>query len=202
MPTIVTTDYFKSGELFIPNSFIVPDIQDGAVSAQDELQSFIDKYEKLLLVGVLGIEQYNLLIANQEQTSGKWFDLINGKKYENKVWAGLRPLIASFVYCKYLENDKSYYTTVGIERSKAKNSVSVNPTLKLTEVWNSFVEMYQGAFDCDWRYLQPIFYFEGWDLGNYRNSTYASLIDYLRAFPDDYSTDYFLGYEVKNRFGL
>ena len=202
MPTIVTTDYFKSGELFIPNSFAVPDIQDGAVSAQDELQSFIDKYEKLLLVGVLGIEQYNLLIANQEQISGKWFDLINGKEYENKVWAGLRPLIASFVYCKYLENDKSYYTTVGIERSKAKNSVSVNPTLKLTEVWNSFVEMYQGAFDCDWRYLQPIFYFEGWDLGNYRNSTYASLIDYLREFPDDYSTDYFVGYEVKNRFGL
>lgn len=202
MPTIVTTDYFKSGELFIPNSFAVPDIQDGAVSAQDELQAFIDKYEKLLLVGVLGIEQYNLLIANQEQTSGKWFDLINGKEYDNKVWAGLRPLIASFVYCKYLENDKSYYTTVGIERSKAKNSVSVNPTLKLTEVWNSFVEIYQGAFDCDWRYLQPIFYFEGWDLGNYRNSTYASLIDYLRAFPDDYSTDYFVGYEVKNRFGL
>lgn len=202
MPAILTSDYFKSGELFIPNSIAVPDIQNGSVTAVDELQSFIDKYEKVLLVDVLGIEQYNTLKENQSETSGIWFDLISGKEYENKVWSGLKPLIASFVYCKYLENDKSYYTTVGIERSKAKNSISVNPTENIVEVWNSFVEMYQGSFNCDYRFLQPIFYFEGWDLGNFRNKTYASLNEYLKAFPDDYSSEYFQGYEFRNRLGL
>ena len=202
MPTILTSYYFKSGELFIPNSVAVPSINPNNPNAVDNLQSFIDKYEKTLLVDVLGIDQYNTLRANQSQTSGIWFDLINGKEYENKVWAGLKPLIASFVFCKYLENDKSYYTSVGMERSKAENSISVNPTEKIVEVWNSFIEMYQGSFNCDYRFLQPIFYFEGWDLGNYRNKTYASLIDYLKAFPDDYSVEYFVGYQPKNRFGL
>jgi len=202
MPAILTSDYFKSGELFIPNSVAVPSINPNTPTAVDNLQSFIDKYEKILLVDVLGIEQYNTLIDNQSQTSGIWFDLINGKEYENKVWEGLKPLIASFVFCKYLENDKSYYTGVGMERSKAENSISVNPTEKIVEVWNSFIEMYQGSFNCDYRFLQPIFYFEGWDLGNYRNKTYASLIDYLKAFPDDYSVEYFVGYQPKNRFGL
>lgn len=202
MPAILTSSYFNTGELFIPNSISVPDIQDGNVTAVDNLQAFIDKYEKILLVDVLGIEQYNMLKDNQSQTSGIWFDLINGKEYDNKVWSGLKPLIASFVFCKYLENDKSYYTTVGIERSKAKNSVSVNPTEKIVEVWNSFVEMYQGSFNCDYRFLQPIFYFEGWDLGNFRNKTYASLIEYLKAFPEEYSSEWFYRYEIKNRFGL
>lgn len=202
MPTILTSEYFKSGELFIPNSVEVPSIQSGSNNAISELNSFIEKYEKILLVDVLGIVQYNLLKTSQTQTSGIWFDLINGKEYDNKVWAGLKPLIASFVFCKYLENDKSYYTTLGIERSRAENSTSVNPTEKLVEIWNSFIEMYQGSFDCDWRYLQPIFYFEGWDLGNYGNSTYASLVEYLKAFPDSYSTDYFNRYEFKNRFGI
>lgn len=202
MPAILTSSYFNTGELFIPNSVDVPSINPNNPTAVDNLQSFIDKYEKILLVDVLGIEQYNTLIDNQSETSGVWFDLINGKEYENKVWAGLKPLIASFVFCKYLENDKSYYTSVGMERSKAENSISVNPTEKIVEVWNSFVEMYQGSFNCDYRFLQPIFYFEGWDLGNYRNKTYASLIDYLRSFPDDYSVEYFVGYQPKNRFGL
>lgn len=202
MPAILTSNYFKSGELFIPNSVAVPSINPNTPNAVDNLQSFIDKYEKILLVDVLGIVQYNTLLANQSQTSGIWFDLISGKEYDNKVWAGLKPIIASFVFCKYLENDKSYYTGVGMERSKAENSIPVNPTEKIVEVWNSFVEMYQGSFNCDYRFLQPIFYFEGWDLGNFRKKTYASLIDYLRAFPDDYSTEYFVGYEAKNRFGL
>jgi len=203
MPTILDTTYFQSGELFIPNSITVPDIQDGInmPDPEDELQSFIDKYEKILLVDVLGIVQYNEMMADEEP-DGKWFEFKNGKEYGNKIWTGIKPLIASYVYVKYAENDKSYYTGVGMERSNAKNSTSVNPTLKLTEVWNSFVEMYQGYFQCDWRYLQPIFYFEGWDLGNFKNSTYASLNEFLKAFPDDYNTEYFKRYEVKNRWGL
>jgi len=202
MPAILTSDYFKSGELFIPNSVAHPSTDPDAPSDVDKLNLFIERYEKILLVDALGIEQYNTLKENQDDTTGKWFELINGKEYDNKVWAGLRPVIASFVFCKYLENDKSYYTGVGMERSKAENSINVNPTEKIVEIWNSFVEMYQGSFNCDYRFLEPIFYFEGWDLGNYRNKTYASLADFLKAFPDEYSSEYFKGYHFKNRFGL
>lgn len=203
MPTIVSTEDFKSGQLFIPNSQSVPDIGNGEVSAVQELQSFIDKYEKLLLVNALGIVQYNELKLNQEQVSGKWFDLINGKEYGDKVWIGLKPIIASFVYCKYLENDKTYYTTVGIERSQSKNSISVNPTADIVEVWNSFIEMYQGIFNCDYSiYFYPYFYLGNWDFENSDKNTYDSLSEYLKAFPNDYSKDFFRHYELKNSLGL
>lgn len=202
MPAILTSAYFKSRELFIPNSIAVPDIQDGSVNAVAEIDAFIEKYEKILLVDALGLAQYNLLIANRNATTGKWSDLINGKEYTNKVWLGLKPVIASFVYVKYLENDKSYYTTLGIERSQAKNSVSINPTENIVEVWNNFVEMYQGACNHEGRYLQPIFYFEGWSFDSLNNSPYASLKEYLMDFPADYTFDTFRRYEIKNRWGL
>jgi len=201
MPTIVSPTDFQNEPLFIPNSIEVPDIQDNSVNAVDNLQLFIDQYERLLLVNVLGITQYNVLKENQSQSSGIWKSLIDGKEYDGKLWLGLKPLIKAYVFYNYLFNDKSYYTTVGIERSASKNSLSINPTENLVEVWNNFVEMYQGLY-CDFNFWQPIFYFEGWDYGRYENKSFVTLSEYLKDLPGDYSTEYFKRYEVKNRLGL
>lgn len=204
MPAILTTSYFNTGELFIPSTQNVPDIQDNVPSAQAELTLFIEKYEKILLVNALGVVQYNELMAHLSDTSGKWYDFIIGKEYDNKVWTGIKPVIATFVFCKYLLNDKSYYTGVGMERSNAKNSASVNPTLKLTEVWNSFVELYGYDYRCDYTFYYPFFYFESWywEWNNHKDKTFVSLKQFLDDFPEDYSTEYFKYYEVENRFGL
>lgn len=208
MPAIIDYTYFQNEPLFIPNTVPVPDIQDGTVTATEQLDSFIDAYEKLLLVNALGIVQYNELKLNQDELSGKWHDLIEGKEYGDKVWTGLKPIIASFVFCKYAENDKSYYTGVGMERSDSKNSISVNPTEKITEIWNSFIEMYGGSFEsCGNYWYFPYLYFSGWNFNrwnydNYAKNSFVSLRQFLKDFPEDYSSEFFKDYFYKNRFGI
>jgi len=200
MPTISKNTDFK-GEFFIPNAVVMPNI-GGAPTATQEIDLFIEKYEKMLLVESLGIVQYNELISDVE-TSGKWFDLKNGKEYDDKIWVGLKSITIPFIFYHYLKNDKSIYSTTGIQRPDSENSTSVNPTLKLVESWNCFIEAYQGINNCDWYFLQPIFYFEGWDYwNNPNNSSYVSFRQYISSFTDDYDTKFLKRYEPINRFGL
>lgn len=200
MPTITKNTDFK-GDFFIPNSVVIPN-KGGAPNAKSEVELFIEKYEKLLLVNSLGVIQYNALIADVS-ASGKWYDLKNGKEYDGKIWVGLKSITIPFIFYHYLKNDKTFYSTTGIQRPDSENSTSVNPTLSLVESWNYFVEAYQGLNHCNWYFLQPIFYFEGWDYWNNQNkSSYVSLKEYLSYFKDDYDSSFFKHYEMINRFGL
>jgi hypothetical protein len=199
MPTVIDKTYFENEPLFIPNAIQATDYQEPtAVNAVDVA---IARYEKLLLVEALGIVQYDALIAALTETSGKWYDMLNGKIYNGKVWAGLKnenSLIAYYVYYHYLKNDRMQYTTVGLERSASKNATAINPTEKLTEVWNDFVRMYGHEGNEGWFYY-PAFY---WSCTEPRTESYVSLYKFLSDFPDDYDTTYFKQYAIKNRFGL
>lgn len=195
MPTIIDRSIFV-GELFIPNTETVPDIQSGNPSNQDKLTLAIEKYERLLLVNALGITQYNELISDIGAVNGKWYDLINGKTYDNKRFEGLKQIIAYYVYVNFLKYEGAQFTTVGLERSQAKNSVSVIPTDRLVDFWNTFVGMYQYTGDCTCFYLYPFVL-----SGNY-NGSYVSLYQYLSDNSADYSTDYFRIYAIQNVLGI
>lgn len=199
MPTITKNTDFKE-EFFIPNAVVIPN-NGGAPNAIRQIDLFIEKYERLLLVNVLGTVQYKELIENEE-TEGKWFDLKNGKEYDGKLWLGLKSVTVPFIFYHYLKNDKTQYSTTGIQRPDSENSTSVNPTLNLVESWNSFIEVYQGVNFCDWYNLQPIFYFEGWNFHNPNNSSFVSLKAFLTSQPEDYDTSFFKHYELINRLGL
>lgn len=207
MPTVINKDYFKNEPLYIPNASDdeAPSNYGDNPSSENKVTAAIERYEKLLLVSALGKDQYDLLMANIEATSGIWYDLLNGKTYDGNYWPGLKDpnsLIAYFVYYNYLKNDRMQYTSVGLERSMSKNAIAVNPTEKLTEVWNVFVELYGDRERYCYNWLTP--YFIEWNYPFYEEpgKSYVSLHKYLSDFPDDYSLDYFSVYQVKNRLGL
>jgi len=173
MPTIVSKSDFNT-ELTIPNVQDVPNIYGtDNPNYNDKLQQYIDKFEKLLLVNALGVEQYDLLIADVA-TSGKWFDL--------KVI--LKPIIVQYVYVNFLKYEHSQYSTTGMQRPNAQNSTNVIQTERLVEYWNTFVNMYQGnTWGCEW-------------------SSEGSLYAFLADKPDDYSVDWFRFYQIQNVLGI
>lgn len=201
MPTIITTDYFKV-KLFIPNAVSVPDIQspygDDAPGNSDKLSLFIEQYERLLLVNALGVTQYNELLAHLDDTEGIWYDLINGKEYDNKAFNGLKDIIAYFVYVHFLKYESVQFSTTGLERSNAKNSTSVDPTSRLVEYWNEFVEMYQYEECFCWCFP---FYPFGTSTDT-SASNFVSLYKFLKDHSEDYSTTYFKFYQLANVLGI
>ena len=196
MPTIVNSSDFKD-ELFIPNASIVPDIQTGGPSNQDKLSMFIEKYERLLLVNALGIEQYDLLMTNSGQLTGKWRDLIDGKTYDGKRYDGIKNIIVYYVYVNFLKYEEVQFNTTGLERSNAANSTSVQPVYRKVDMWNMFVEMYQ-LYQCG---CLTSFIFWDFFYGEYKTS-FVSLYQFLKDNPEDYSADYFKFYRVQNILGI
>jgi hypothetical protein len=192
MPTIATKSDF-TGELFIPNTVSVPDIHGGTQPNNvDKLTLAIERYEKLLLVNALGVVQYEALMAALEEPSGIWYDMINGKTYGDKVFPGLKPIIAYNVYVNFLKHETVQFTTVGLEQSRAKNSYDIDPRGQLAEFWNTFVNMYQGVPHCG------CFFFWGTTV----TGTFVTLEQYIKDFPDDYNSGFFNYYRIQNHLGI
>lgn len=163
-----------------------------------ELEQAIDSVEYQLLLNALGVEQYEEL-KSQFNSNGtwidnpiqKWVDLVDGYG----TWKGLRytvgsakkSLIAHYVYYIFLLEGQVYYTTTGLQRIDASNSQTVDPTSKLVKEWNTFVIMYQGAYNICWCS---------------QSENEQSLFYYLQSRPDDYSIQYFKPYSLQNVWGI
>lgn len=148
---LITGAFFDYGELYIPK-----DLSAGGANAptvDDELERYIDTYERELLLGALGLANYNVLKGNIK--SGKVIEaapdwvksLVNGEEYDGKVWEGLThrlsPL-AAYIYCKWL-NDHAYQTTtLGVMYNMPKNGQLVTNSPKYIRAYNIFLEKYQG----------------------------------------------------------
>lgn len=156
---IIDATYFEKGIIFIPNNKDINASPVGAPSSQSELDFFIDNCERDLLINALGVTLFNLLttamidLPNADQ---KWKDLVNGKDYtinsKTYRWEGLKgynkqSLIAFYVYCQYLRNDESTYTTTGIIKNTSKNAENYDPTGKYIKAWNSFISQYQKEYN-------------------------------------------------------
>lgn len=216
---IIDSSYFTNGELFIPNNKDLSARPVGSPSVVNALDTFIDKYERDLLLNALGVTLYNELIS--QFTDGvlnvgalqKWKDLVDGSDYtiNGKVyrWDGLRgyakqSLIAFYVYCNYMRNNESTYTTTGVVQNTANNANNVSFTPKYIKAWQSFIDQYQDEFDNDPRIIINA-YGVGLDYYNNKNikvSLYQYLLDQneldATAFPDFE----FKFYENENSFGI
>ena len=200
---IIDATYFEKGILYIPNNKDISVSPVDAPSTQSELEVFIDNYERDLLINALGVSLFNQLVLamddlpNAEQ---KWQDLVEGLDYtvggHSYRWEGLRgynkqSVIAFYVYCHYLRNDESTYTTTGIVRSTAKNADNYDPTGKYIQAYNSFLEQYQKDYNYNPNVLINAFGGMGLDYYNNNDST-RSLYQYLTdaneldvtSFPD------------------
>ena len=214
---IIDATYFQSGLLYIPNNKDISAAPTGAPSSQNELEVFIDNYERDLLINALGVPLFNLLTTAMDDLPNadqKWQDLVNGTDYtingKTYRWEGLKgynkqSLIAFYVYCQYLRNDESTYTTTGVVQNTAKNATNYSPTGKYIKAWNCFIEQYQKDFNYSPNVIINASGSIGLDYFN-NNDSKRSLFQYLTdaneldvtAFPDFE----FKVYELENSLGI
>jgi len=219
MATIIDNTYFEKGSLYIPNNKDINVAPVDTPSSQSELDFFIEKYERELLLNAFGVTLYNELQSQiPNPTIQKWIDLINGSDYtdadgEVKRWDGLKgnlsqSVIAFFVYCEYLRNDNEAYATVGTVKNNAKNADNVDATPKYIKAWHQFIDFYQGQNYCTPQVIVNRSGMIGLDYYGEGNKVQVSLYQYLMdantlddtSFPD--FDNYFKFYRTKNSFGI
>jgi hypothetical protein len=156
----------------------------------EDLISSIDKYVPFFLQNVLDFEVFeelNSYIVGGILSSSapkKWLDLVDGVQFiHNNIqytWQGLKyaegpskiSILAHFVYYNHFSKFKNFNITF-YER--------------LAQVFNEFIEMYQGASDAENKGvfqinqgLFPEYY------GKYSNNNYVTLVEFLHHKKDTY----------------
>ncbi|MEN8251278.1 MAG: hypothetical protein ABFS32_20265, partial [Bacteroidota bacterium] len=165
---IIDNSYFQ-GNLNIPNS------QDALTPLSDRrgnlvnLEDYIAKYERQVMIYALGLTLYNDFITSFESNGDlipgpqlRWENFINGTEYTTDgvdyEWKGLRyeegsqkySLIANYVYSKFLPDISSTLGSAGVQRNNAKSSKGYSSIPRTIEAWNEFIYKYQGnALDED-----------------------------------------------------
>lgn len=122
-------------------------------SDYDSIQASIDRFEKEVLISLLGYELYSKFIITP--LIEPWKSLVEGKEYEvtyngrvTKVkWNGLKntdkiSLIAYYVYCYHIRGIISSTQSVGEIKSKQQNSDNANAFGKIFSSWVMFEELY------------------------------------------------------------
>jgi len=193
----------------------VPNLTSSQSGNAETLNLYADEKPRLLLQKALGNVLFSELdsqVTNGILDSGadqKWKDLVNGKEYDGKVWKGLNydegsfkvSLLAYYTYWFWLnELDSSNYQT------QAKNADNINPTSNLVNVWNKFLEMYQGLNTINFpvvRYINGATFVDYFNGG--QNSNYVSLLQFLIDNPIEYPTPQLYTFELtanSNSLGL
>jgi len=158
MANIIDTTYFEHGNLFIPNNKDLSVEPVGSPTVITNLDSFITRYERQLLLNALGVTLYDKLqvaLLDLENSEKKWIDLVNGTNYTNingnvKRWIGLKgfdkqSVIAFYIFTEYLRDDNETYATTGVVKNDSKNATNKSATPKFIKAYNQFIESYQGC---------------------------------------------------------
>lgn len=206
-------------ESYFTDKFRIPNTVEIDVSGSNEsFERWIDREARLCLQEALG----NVLFADFDSnvTAGayvpgvtKWDNLVNGTTYtkDNKqyTWKGLifeegiykGSLLTPFVYAKWLEFQLSQQSGMGEVRGNAANAMSANSTHRYVNIWNSFVEMYQGKYERThtYSYVRGIPFFDYY--GEY-DEGYVSLLTFLEQNADDYPEPQLKEYGFLNTLGI
>lgn len=208
---IIDSSYFDNSEYSITNL--------NSVGVKDKIDYFVAKYELDFVENALGFSKAQEYLSFFEPngdlsptTPQEWVDLTNGLIYTKdnieKKWEGLRltigdkksSMIAMYVYYYVLENSISYSSSVGEQKPKAENSLSVVTYPKMVKIWNQFIKKYQGFERC-----QPIIrhFHHGFSYDYYgNNKNIVSLQTYLHDFKEFYGDKFTMLDGYKNRVDL
>lgn len=214
---IIDSSYFLNKMVFIPNAVAQPSIGSNAPSIIDTLNGEIEYKEKELLISILGYDQYIELSQQFIEVAGvwywidtplqKWVDLVDGKGN----WKGLRytiggnkiSLIANYIFCHYLEQDYSTYTTTGVVILDSANSTLVNPIQKITIAWNDFVRQLNGLNRYNYSFRNYPLSYNGINFNVGREGIIEfSLLDFMASKSLDYDLSFFQIVTVRNSLGL
>lgn len=179
MANLIDSTYFKGDILLTNKTALATDISDA-----------IDKYEKEILISLLGYKLYSLLVATptiepyKSLIDGAEFDLTFDGITQTVKWPGLantekESLIAYYVYCKYQEIMATRPTAVSTAKPQAEAVELVTPLYKITAAWNKMIEMY-GQYP----YMETIFIPVAADFYGSLPSAYNYLVANITDFPD------------------
>lgn len=213
--------YHQKGRYFIPNSNDLSARPTGQGGAKDSVQYFIDVYERELLINFLGVDLYNELVTVYPNISDvgneKWYNLVNGTDYvkdgisyrfDGLLGSNKNSLISAYIYCKYLENDNSYYSTTGIIKQTANNVNQFDPSPKYIASWLDFLEKYQDSYYTSNNSYTALVDSYGCVVGldYYNEDGFINRLVTLETYLKDHESD-FIGYNFKryeslNTFGV
>ena len=138
--------YFR-GDLQIPN------LDKDTSSFQT---SYIDKYEKEMLICLLGYDLYKQLIDNYDTgVDDQWKNLAEGAEFTVEragvnydiKWEGFtnsekESPIAYYVYYQYVKQNYRQLTGLGVGAQNMENAETIDPNEKMVWSWNKFVDLY------------------------------------------------------------
>jgi hypothetical protein len=129
------------GDVNLPSQFL----------NSDQFDYFLLKYEKVILVKLLGFDLYKAFITGVGEVTPlqKWTDLQNGKEYEDydennvlvyKEYSGIVECLKYFIYFFISDSIQSELTITGEVSAKNENSNLTSPISRAVGIWNSGIE--------------------------------------------------------------
>jgi hypothetical protein len=130
------------GEINIPNT-------SGVVG--ELLDVYIAKYEKEFLIKLLGLTNYNALVASNPLTVQKWINLVEGIDYsyygQDYTYYGLAPKysdntfpkespIANYIYYWFMRGNLTQTASTGENKPTNENANGASPGHKMVRAWN------------------------------------------------------------------
>lgn len=105
-----------------------------------DLQAYIDRYEKQYLIDMLGVTEYNSLIADLVSgvpQSAQFVVIYNPLAVEidscNLTTNGMKEMLKGFVYFHYVRDNMVQQTTVGSKSTESENSSNISATSALIQ---------------------------------------------------------------------
>ena len=144
MANLIDKTYFV-GDISLPSQKL-----DGTLS---NIDSYITKYEKEILMQLLGYDLYKDFIANP--TDARWVEFKDGAEYTVKSgaseytvkWNGLVntdlvSLIAYYIYFNYMRDLVTHTSGIGEVLSASENAARITPSDKMVHAWNEHIAIY------------------------------------------------------------
>jgi hypothetical protein len=189
----------------------VPNITSSQSGNAERLGLYGYEKPRLLLQNCLGSVLFSQLDAQvtdgvlNTDADQKWKDLVNGITYDSKVWKGLNyqegsfkvSLLAYFTFWYWINDNVTTLGSGGEVQIQTKNASNVNPTSYQVQIWNRFLEMYQGL---PYNYCYPsVSHLNGATFVDYYNgginSNYVSLLQFLQDNPSNYPSPQLFTFE-------
>jgi hypothetical protein len=120
------------------------------------IDSYIVRYEKEILISLLGYDLYKTLIAQVAPLPSPWDGLVNGSEYTlgsyTHLWDGLVntekvSLIAYYVYYHYVRDNVVNYESVGAVISQGENSARAAADTLMVAAYNNCVDLFNQAVE-------------------------------------------------------
>ena len=122
-------------------------------SDYSDLTAYITRYEKEILIKILGYELWKL-VAAYDATPGVITDLVEGKEYtvngETVKWNGLKnsdlvSLIAYYVFYWWARNNATFTGTSSELKSIGENAEAAKLNQRMNNAWSRMEDLIQGT---------------------------------------------------------